>query len=139
MAKRKSGNGKALKILHQDSKKPVKKSYSSKRQKKYNNVLHYDEFGNLIAQSTKELKRYNDLLVMQELGEISDLEPQKIFNFKLNGIKITSYRCDFAYKDANGNEVIEDVKGSMRSLTREFKIKSKMMKAFYNIDVQLYI
>lgn len=82
--------------------------------------------------SIKEGQRYLVLRQDEIDGEISGLELQPTFKFELCGVKICSYRADFKYTTLQGDDIIEDVKGFK---TDVYKIKRKMMKAFYGIEV----
>ena len=50
----------------------------------------------------------------------------------------TYYKADFVY-EKDGKLVVEDVKGSTQMITADFKLKKKLMKYVYNIDVQIVI
>lgn len=82
--------------------------------------------------SLKEAARYQELMMLQKAGKISNLELQKSFPFKLNGVSICSYRCDFQYTE-NNKTIVEDVKGF---LTQTYRIKRKLIRAFYGIDIK---
>ena len=69
--------------------------------------------------------------MLERAGEISELSLQPKFDLIINGCKIGFYKADFKYEE-NGKVVIEDVKGM---LTPVYKLKKKMMKAIYNIDI----
>lgn len=84
--------------------------------------------------SIKEAIRYNDLKMMQLAGEIFDLKRQVTFKLEINAIVICSYRADFVYRDKKGKTIVEDSKGF---ITPEFKLKQKLMKAIYGIDILL--
>ena len=47
--------------------------------------------------------------------------------------RATYYVADFVYKDAEGNEVVEDVKGFR---TAEYLLKKKMMRALLGIQIK---
>ncbi len=81
--------------------------------------------------SGKEANRYLELKLLQRAGEISDLRLQIPFEFEVNGMKICKYIADFAYQE-KGKRVIEDSKGVK---TDTYRIKKKLMKAIYNIEV----
>jgi len=81
--------------------------------------------------SGKEANRYLELKLLQRAGEISDLKLQIPFELWVNEIKICKYIADFAYKE-KGKLVVEDSKGV---LTDTYKLKKKLMKAIYNIEV----
>lgn len=61
------------------------------------------------------------------------LELQPKYPLTVNGEKICTYIADFKYWDAQKNaEIVEDVKGVR---TPVFRIKSKLVKALYGIDI----
>ena len=72
---------------------------------------------------------------MEARGEISELHEQVTFKFAHNDIKICSYIADFTY-NKNGKEVVEDVKSEITRKLPAYRIKCKLMKAFYNIDIK---
>jgi hypothetical protein len=84
--------------------------------------------------SKKEAKRYGDLRLLERAGEIADLELQPKFPIVVNGVKVAKYIADFVYLDCKtGERVVEDVKGM---LTREYRLKKKLVKALHGIDVK---
>lgn len=82
--------------------------------------------------SIKEGDRFLVLRQDEIDGEISGLELQPKFTFELCGVKICTYKADFKYTTRQGDEIIEDVKGYK---TDVYKLKKKLMKAFYGIEV----
>ena len=102
---------------------------------KYNNRrfladgLHWD--------SQAEYNRWCELRFMAAHGLISDLTVKPKFTllpaFKRDGkhYRGITYIADFRYVE-NGVEVIEDCKGFK---TQEYKIKAKLMKAVYGIEI----
>lgn len=99
---------------------------------KYNNVKK--EVDGKKFDSTKESKRYLELKSMVERGEISELHEQVKFTFAHNGVKICSNIADFTY-NKDGKEVVEDVKSEMTKKLPVYKIKKKMMVAFFGIEI----
>ena len=83
--------------------------------------------------SKKEASRYLDLRLLEQFNKIKNLELQPKYSFEMNGVKICTYRADFRYIDKDGNEIIEDVKGYKTSM---YRLKKKLMRAFYGIDVK---
>ena len=85
-----------------------------------------------------EAERYGQLKAMERGGVVTDLELQVPYNIIINDIKICKYIADFKYKqeDIHGKieEIVEDAKGFE---TPEFKLKKKLMKAVFNIDIYL--
>jgi len=103
-----------------------------KSRSKYNNIKA--EVDGKKFDSTKESKRYLVLKSMVERGEISELHEQVKFTFVHNGVKICSYVADFTY-NKDGKEVVEDVKSEMTKKLPVYKMKKKMMFAFYGIEI----
>lgn len=99
---------------------------------KYNNVKK--EVDGKKFDSTKESKRYLELKSMVERGEISELHEQVKFTFAHNGVNICSYIADFTY-NKDGKEVVEDVKSEMTKKLPVYKMKKKMMVAFFGIEI----
>ena len=79
--------------------------------------------------SKKEARRYEELKLQEKVEVISHLRLQPKFRlldgFKYNGetIRPVNYFADFSYIDAEGNEVVEDVKGKK---TEIYNIKKKL-------------
>ena len=75
---------------------------------------------------------------MERGGLVRDLERQVKYDIVVNGDKICRYIADFRYKmvddDGSTKEVVEDAKGFE---TADFKIKKKLMKAVYQINLYL--
>lgn len=82
--------------------------------------------------SKKEHRHWQTLKLRERAGEISKLERQVRFHLEHNGIRICDYVADFVYFEGQ-RRVVCDVKGFV---TPEFRLKSKMMKAFLSIDVE---
>ena len=88
-----------------------------------------------------EAERYGQLKAMEKAMFIRDLELQVPYDLIVNNVKICRYIADFRYKKESNHtitndeyyvEVVEDTKGFE---TQEFKLKKKLMKALYNIDI----
>ncbi len=88
-----------------------------------------------------EAERYGQLKAMEKAMFIRDLELQVPYDLIVNDVKICRYIADFRYKKESNYtitndeyyvEVVEDTKGFE---TQEFKLKKKLMKALYNIDI----
>ena len=85
-----------------------------------------------------EAQRWGELKAMELGGYVKDLERQVRYDIVVNGEKICRYIADFRYKmiddDGLAKEIVEDAKGFE---TADFKIKKKLMKAVYQIDLYL--
>lgn len=82
--------------------------------------------------SKREAARYSELKLLESQGAISNLTLQEPFAFRHSDILIATYKADFLYWE-NGERVVEDVKGMK---TPMYRMKKKMMKAFYGIDIR---
>lgn len=113
--------------------------------------------GDLVFDSRKERDRYLKLSLLMKAGEISDLRRQvsyelipaiyetveKQMKTKTKMVqrcvqRAVHYVADFVYKDKEGNEIVEDVKGSTKMLTPEFCLKMKLMRHVHGIQIKIY-
>lgn len=101
----------------------------SKKPSKYKNKKTIAD--GITFDSIKEAKRYQELKLLERAGEIRQLELQPAFKIEHNGVKICTYKGDFAYF-TDKCRVVEDCKGF---LTPAYRLKKKLMKAFFNIDI----
>lgn len=97
---------------------------------KYRNRKVTTEDGTFDSQ--REYKHWMELKIRERAGEISRLERQKEFVIEHNGVRITKYVADFIYFE-NGQRVVADSKGFR---TDVYRLKAKLMKAFYNIEIR---
>ena len=97
---------------------------------KYRNVK--TEIDGIVFDSKREAGRYQELKMLERSKIITQLELQKTFELRVNGVLICKYRADFAYLDQQGREVIEDAKGVR---TRDYLLKSKLMIACHGLRV----
>jgi hypothetical protein len=81
--------------------------------------------------STWEGQRYSELKILERSGEITDLKLQVPFKLELDSVNISGYIADFTYHK-DGKYIVEDAKGF---LTKEYKIKKKLMLVLYKIDI----
>lgn len=88
--------------------------------------------------SKKEAKRYTYLIEKQQNGEIHDLNVHVKFELipKLDKERACNYYADFTYLNKNNELIVEDVKGSKRTITDVYKIKRKLMLYKYGIKVK---
>lgn len=104
--------------------------------KYYNQKITVD---GITLDSRKEYRRFRELCLMERAGEIDNLERQVKFELiptqKKNGKvleRACSYVADFVYNE-NGEQVVEDTKGIR---TEAYKIKRKMMRWLYGIEIK---
>lgn len=88
--------------------------------------------------SGREAKRAQELLVAEKCGTIFDLKQQVSFDLlppmpRINCWKPLRYIADFVYSDANGRQIVEDVKGFK---TPEYRLKKRLMLFIHGIVVQ---
>ena len=106
---------------------------------------------NITFDSTGEGLRYKELKLLEKTGQTTDLQLQKKFIIVpeirepdtvgprgggKKGKLIQSaayYIADFVYYDKNGKLVVEDFKGFKTDL---YKLKKKLMKYIYDIDIK---
>ena len=77
--------------------------------------------------SKAEARRCDELHLLQRAGQIHNLEREVAFPVHVNGIKVFTYRGDFAYFN-DKERVVEDVKGV---LTPVYRLKKKLVEAYY--------
>ena len=100
-------------------KRPTRSKYNARKTK----------VDGITFDSMKEARRYKELKLQEKVGAISHLQLQPKFRlldgFKHSGetIRPINYFADFSYIDAEGNEVVEDVKGKK---TDVYNIKKKL-------------
>jgi hypothetical protein len=82
--------------------------------------------------SKKEATRYVQLKLLERAGEVKSLELQRSYPLVVDGVLITTYRCDFRYLTKKGQLVVEDTKGFV---TPEFKIKAKLFLAIHKFAI----
>lgn len=97
---------------------------------KYNSVK--TEVDGFVFDSKAEAHRYSELKLAEKAGEITELELQPKYPVEVNGSKICTYIADFRYKDGDGNQIVEDVKGVK---TPVYRLKKKLVEALYWIEI----
>lgn len=84
--------------------------------------------------SKAEARRWSDLKNMERAGTIELLERQPKYPLVVSGLKIATYKADFAYTDRRtGEHIVEDVKGF---LTPVYRLKKKLVKALYGVEIR---
>lgn len=88
----------------------------------------------IVFDSKAEARRYGVLRLLEMAGEIVNLRLQVIYDLKINNMSVGKYIADFEYIDKlTGTLIVEDVKGFK---TAVYRLKKRLMKAIYHIDVQ---
>ncbi len=118
----------------------IKKSIHYPRQYgKYNKYnAKKTEFMGYKFDSKWEAERYGQLSSMALAGVVKDLQRQVKYEIVVNNYKICNYIADFVYilVHENGKEekIVEDAKGVQ---TTDFKLKMKLVKALFDIDIKI--
>lgn len=84
--------------------------------------------------SKKEADHYLVLLMRQKMKEITRLEVHPRFKLEVNGEKVGTYVGDFSYIK-NGKVIVEDVKSRPTSKLQTYRIKKKLLKSCFGIDI----
>jgi hypothetical protein len=100
------------------------------KRSKYRNVK--TEVDGLVFDSKAEAECYRLLKARQDKGEISDLRTQVTYRLEVGGVLVCKYVADFTFTEG-GKVVVADRKGYR---TREYRLKRKLMRAIYNIEIQ---
>jgi hypothetical protein len=87
---------------------------------------------NITFHSRKEAARYRELKLLLRAGEISDLELQPRFEFRIDGTLMFTYVSDFQYIDLDEQVIVEDAKGLRTSL---YKLKKKIIEKAFGITI----
>jgi hypothetical protein len=104
------------------------------RRGKYNNKKTVVD--NITFDSKKEALRYQTLKLMEAGNLIRNLRLQVPYKLKVNGVLVCTYKADFVYEEKFHNgwkEFVEDTKGAM---TPVYRLKKKLMRAVYGIEIQ---
>lgn len=83
--------------------------------------------------SIRERDRYLDLKMLARAGKIRDLELQPGYPLHVNGELVATYLADFLYVDGAGILHVEDAKGVRTAI---YRMKKKLVKAIYGIDIE---
>ena len=84
--------------------------------------------------SRREAEYCQGLKCLERNDEIRDLKFQVPFELTVNGFKICKYIADATfYEVSDGSFHVIDVKGF---ITKEYRLKKKLMKAIFNIDIE---
>ena len=106
-----------------------RKAFSSKS--KYKNKRTF--YNGRWYDSKKESERAFELDSLKKANVVKEWTPQVRYRFEHNGVLIGTYVLDFKVEYSDGTVEHEDVKGYK---TDVYKIKKKLMKAFYDIDIK---
>ncbi len=105
------------------------------KRSKYGVLLNRPKVDGIRFASQAEENRYHELKALEKAGAICALRTQPRYALEVRGVLICTYVADFVYFEevAGGVAVVEDVKGV---LTDVYKLKKKLMKAIYGIEIR---
>lgn len=92
--------------------------------------------------SKGEANRWQQLTLLERAGEIRNLDRQVPYSLTVKGVEVGTYVADFTYDEAtersgklwtSSHRVVEDFKGVR---TSEYRLKAKLMKAIYGIEIR---
>lgn len=119
----------------------VRLSAWGKRQSKYGN--RRIKAAGVSFDSMSEQKRWHELQFLERAGEIRNLVLHPRFRLEVNGYHIADYIADYGYEcrcigygpNEEWDKVVEDRKAGAITQTPAFRLKHRLMKALYNIDI----
>jgi len=86
--------------------------------------------------SKAEARRFRQLQMMERVGAIQDLEVHPRFDLIVAGVKVGVYTADFRYTDCESKKlVVEDVKGGRATITEAYRLRKRIVKALYDVEV----
>lgn len=103
------------------------------RQSKFNNVKV--EVDGIIFDSRKEAKVYGQLKMQKAARLIKGFEMQKVFELVVNGQLIAKYKADFVIEHLDDRLEVIDVKSKATAILAVYRLKKKLMRAIFNIEV----
>lgn len=95
----------------------------------------------IVFHSAAEANRYKILKILEKSGHIKELKLQVPYIFycisepSLDCKKMFTYYADFTYCVANNSLVIEDVKSKATSKIAVYRLKKKLIEAYYGIKI----
>lgn len=108
-------------------------NHSTLKKSKYGNEKTVVD--NIQFDSKKEAKRYCELKILLKAGKIGLLEMQKVFELTVNDVVVARYKADFSYFDEESKYIVEDVKSEATKKLSTYRLKKKLMKQIYNIEI----
>lgn len=86
--------------------------------------------------SKHEAKRYAILKRREKAGEITGLLLQPRYPISINSIMVCTVVPDFRYFDKTlEREIVEDAKSPITRKNRAYRLKNKLLKAVFDIDL----
>ena len=106
---------------------------SAKPPRKYRNEPV--EMDGVRFDSKKEARRWAELVLMERAGRITQLRRQVAVPVVAGGEVVCEYVADAVYFE-DGTKVIEDTKSPATRRNPVYRLKRKLLKALYGIDVR---
>ena len=100
---------------------------------KYNNIKTV--INGITFDSKKEAAYYGILKLKQKAKLIDSFQMQVKYDLIVNGIKIGFYKADFVTYKAGVIQEVIDVKSEMTKKLPVYRLKKKLIKAIYKIDI----
>ncbi len=122
-----------LKISTEEYLKMCGVTIKGRKSKKYKNTFVKNESG--FFHSKGESERFAHLQMLEQVKIIRDLTRQTKFPLVVNDVKIGSYVSDFTYINDKGDYIVEDYKSEATLKLEVFKMKARLMKAIYGVDI----
>ena len=91
----------------------------------------------VVYQSIWEMQYAQKLDFMLKAGEIKSWERQVPFPIIINDQKVTTYICDFKVNYHDGSVKYIDPKSSPKIVDEVFKLKAKLVKALYGVEIEV--
>lgn len=105
------------------------------QEKKYGNTKVI--VGGIQFDSKTEAERFQVLRLLVRAGIIRDLEPHPVYELVVNGTKVGHFTLDSRYTIvATGEKVVEDVKSEPTRKKEAYRLRVRLLKAVYGIDVK---
>jgi hypothetical protein len=101
--------------------------------RKYKNIKI--EIDGILFDSKKEGKTYQELKLEEKAGIIERLRWGIKYSIDVNGVYIGYYKADFDYY-RNNVLVIHDVKSEITRKNSTYRLKKKLIKAIYGIEIK---
>jgi hypothetical protein len=106
----------------------------TRRAQKFGNVKVTTTDGTFDSQ--KEHRRWCELKLLQRGGVIRNLEHHVPISIDVNGHHICKYIADFVYFEGDVR-IYEDVKGNAATITDVFRLKRKLIRALYGVEIRI--
>jgi hypothetical protein len=108
---------------------------SVKKPSKYRNTK--TEVDGIVFDSKKEAARWLELKALEASGKISRLCRQVRVPLKVNGVVVAHWVADFEYQESVLDPLVwEDVKSDYTRKLPVYRLKKKLVKAIYGVDIK---